>query len=114
MVQKLRRPVSEVCHRFDPLPQILKNVRFSSGRPLDDSAVQRAIQDGERRLGNAGRLLIRPSGTEPLIRVMAEGEDDDLVAAVVDEICQVILDAAANTEDNRPRIARLGSAQAAE
>ena len=89
------RPVSRVARRFEPLPQILKNVRFSSGRPLDDMTVQRAIQDGERRLGNAGRLLIRPSGTEPLIRVMAEGEDERLVGEIVDSIVGVLQKVAA-------------------
>ncbi len=84
MVQKLRRPVSEVCHRFDPLPQILKNVRYKSGKPLEDPDVKSAISDGEKRLNGHGRLLIRSSGTEPVIRVMGEGEDRLLVEDVVD------------------------------
>jgi len=75
VVQKLRRPVSEVCHRFDPLPQILKNVRYRSGKPLDHAGVQSAIVDGEKRLNGHGRLLVRSSGTEPVIRVMGEGDD---------------------------------------
>src|SRR3984893_122534 len=79
VVRKTERPVSEVCHRFDALPQILKNVRFSSGAPLENAGVRSVIQSGEKRLGGRGRLVIRPSGTEPVIRVMAEGEDRDLV-----------------------------------
>ncbi|UYO48569.1 phosphoglucosamine mutase [Rhodopseudomonas palustris] len=94
MVQKLGRPVSEVCHRFDPLPQILKNVRYRSGRPLDDSGVISAIQDGEKRLNGHGRLLIRPSGTEPVIRVMGEGDNHDVVEEVVDSIVDALGNAA--------------------
>jgi phosphoglucosamine mutase len=90
VVRKLQKPVSEVCHRFDPLPQILKNVRYRSGKPLEDPAVMTAISDGERRLNGHGRLLIRPSGTEPVIRVMGEGDDRNLVEEVVDQIALVI------------------------
>src|SRR6266446_5577817 len=86
VVQKLRRPVSEVCHRFDPLPQILKNVRYRSGKPLDDAEVKSAIDAGEKRLNRHGRLLVRSSGTEPVIRVMGEGDDRILVEEVVDHI----------------------------
>ncbi len=78
--------VSEVCHNFDPWPQILKNVRYGAGDPLAGSAVQKAIRDGEIRLGSEGRLLIRKSGTEPLIRVMGEGTNDSLVNEIVDNI----------------------------
>lgn len=80
------RPVSEVCHNFDPFPQILKNVRYTSGDPLAAISVQNAIKDGEKRLGADGRLLIRKSGTEPLIRVMGEGTNDSLVNEIVDNI----------------------------
>ncbi|MZR32139.1 phosphoglucosamine mutase [Sneathiella litorea] len=80
------QPVSEVCHNFDPWPQILKNVRYGAGDPLSGAAVQKAIRDGESRLGNEGRLLIRKSGTEPLIRVMGEGTNDSLVNEIVDNI----------------------------
>ena len=90
VVQKHRRPVSEVCHVFDPLPQILKNVRYRDGKPLDHSEVRSAISDGERRLNGHGRLLIRSSGTEPVIRVMGEGEDRVLVEEVVDSIVSVL------------------------
>ncbi|HYM32048.1 MAG TPA: phosphoglucosamine mutase [Candidatus Cybelea sp.] len=89
------KPVSEVCRRFDPLPQVLKNVRYGNGRPLEDKAVRQAIDDAERRLGNHGRLLIRKSGTEPLIRVMAEGEDEALVREIVDGIVGALQQVAA-------------------
>ncbi len=72
------------------MPQILKNVRYRSGKPLEDPAVMTAISDGERRLNGHGRLLIRPSGTEPVIRVMGEGDDRNLVEEVVDQIASVI------------------------
>ncbi|HRD75501.1 MAG TPA: phosphoglucosamine mutase [Hyphomicrobiaceae bacterium] len=88
------KPVSEVCRRFEPLPQILRNVRYSEGRPLEKDSVVKAIRDGERRLGTTGRLVIRPSGTEPVIRVMAEGEDESLVNQVVGEICAAVQAAA--------------------
>ncbi|MAZ16043.1 MAG: phosphoglucosamine mutase [Ahrensia sp.] len=83
------RPASEVCKKFEPVPQILKNVRFAGGTPLEDKSVQSAIDAGRDRLGD-GRLVIRPSGTEPVIRVMAEGDDRVLVEQVVDDIVGVI------------------------
>ncbi|MCX5580173.1 phosphoglucosamine mutase [Kaistia terrae] len=86
VVRKTGKPVSEVCRRFEPVPQILKNLRFGGGKPLENVNVKAAIADGEARLGQSGRLVIRPSGTEPLIRVMAEGDDHALVEAVVDDI----------------------------
>jgi phosphoglucosamine mutase len=89
-VKKDNRAVSEVCHRFEPVPQIMKNVRFRKGQPLADDKVVNAIEDARKRLGNGGRLVIRPSGTEPVIRVMAEGDDRDLVERVVDDVVEVI------------------------
>jgi phosphoglucosamine mutase len=89
------KPVSEVCKRFDPLPQILQNVRYANGRPLDDSRVIKAIDAGRERLGGCGRLVIRPSGTEPVIRVMAEGDDETLVSIVVGDIVEAVRAAAA-------------------
>jgi phosphoglucosamine mutase len=94
-VQKEGRTVSEVCHRFEPLPQILKNVRFRKGQPLSEAKVISTIEAARLRLGTGGRLVIRPSGTEPVIRVMAEGDDRALVEEVVDEVCDVITVAAA-------------------
>src|ERR1700731_679637 len=92
------RHASEVCRLFEPVPQLLRNVRFGQGRPLETRAVKRAIAAAEARLGTAGRLVIRNSGTEPGIRVMAQGEDEALLTGVVDEICAVILAAAQATE----------------
>ncbi len=84
------KPASEVLNLFTPLPQLLKNVRFEDGAPLEAAAVKAAIAAGEARLGKSGRLVIRKSGTEPLIRVMAEGEDDALVTEVVETICEAV------------------------
>ncbi len=95
MVKKLGRPASEVCRRFEPLPQILRNVRFKSGRPLEDERVVSAIRAARERLGQRGRLVIRPSGTEPVIRVMAESEDSALVDSLVSEVCEAVALAAA-------------------
>jgi phosphoglucosamine mutase len=90
------KPVSEICNRFEPLPQILKNVRYKNGgQPLDNVAVRRAIDTGKSKLGKSGRLVIRPSGTEPVIRVMAEGDDEKLIKTVVSEIVHALTDAAA-------------------
>jgi len=108
------RRASEVCSLFTPVPQQLRSVRFAKGDPLAACSVKGAIDEATNRLAATGRLVIRKSGTEPVIRVMAEGEDEELVAAVVDEICQAILDAAVEIEDNAPQVARLASAQAAE
>lgn len=83
-------PASVVCDMFQPLPQLLKNVRYTSGTPLESASVKSAISDGEERLNGSGRVLIRKSGTEPLIRVMAEGEDMGLITKVVDDICAAI------------------------
>ena len=88
------RPASEVLHQFDPLPQLLKNVRFKGGQPLEAESVKSAIESAERRLEGSGRLIIRKSGTEPLIRVMAEGEDERVVEEVVDSICEAVKAAA--------------------
>jgi len=84
------KPSSELLRQFEPLPQLLKNVRFESGQPLEAESVKAAVADGEARLIGTGRLLIRKSGTEPLIRVMAEGEDETLVNQVVDSICEAV------------------------
>jgi len=95
VVKKQDEPVSKVCHRFDPLPQVLKNVRYKSGKPLENASVRTAIKDAEARLTGQGRLLVRPSGTEPVIRVMGEGDDKVLVEEVVDGIVDALTNAAA-------------------
>lgn len=84
------KKASTLLRQFDPLPQLLKNVRFEGGAPLRAETVKAAIADGEARLAGRGRLVIRKSGTEPVIRVMAEGEDERLVADVVDTICEAV------------------------
>ncbi|MDQ0321759.1 phosphoglucosamine mutase [Pararhizobium capsulatum DSM 1112] len=89
-VKRQGKPVSEVCNRFEPVPQVLKNVRMSAGKPLEEPMVRQAIADAEAELARNGRLLIRPSGTEPLIRVMAEGDDRAQVERIVDELIGVI------------------------
>ena len=89
------KPASELLHQFDPVPQLLKNVRFAGGAPLADAQVQAAIAEGEAALAGRGRLVIRASGTEPLIRVMAEGDDAAQVEQVVDMICDAVRAAAA-------------------
>ncbi len=94
-VKRMEKPVSEVCNLFTPLPQVLKNVKFKAGAPLQDTQVRQMIADAESRLGNSGRLVIRPSGTEPVIRVMAEGDDEVLVHRIVEELCGVIAASAA-------------------
>ncbi len=86
---------SELLHLFDPVPQLLKNVRFSGGRPLDNARVQAVIAEVEAALAGKGRLVIRPSGTEPVIRVMAEGDDAGQVERSVDAICAAVAEAAA-------------------
>ncbi|MBE7637962.1 phosphoglucosamine mutase [Sneathiella sp. P13V-1] len=94
VIVKEERPVSEICKCFEPYPQILKNVRYSAGQPLEDENVKSAISAGEEKLASSGRLLIRKSGTEPLIRVMGEGEDPKLVEQVVDDIVAEVQKAA--------------------
>ena len=95
VVKKHGRPVSEVCHRFDPLPQVMKNVRYRNGAPLEDATVKSAIRDAVERLDGQGRLVIRASGTEPVIRVMAEGENQPFIEEVVDGIVDALTKAAA-------------------
>jgi len=84
------KPASEVLRLFAPVPQRLKNVRFSGESPMQDKNVQEAIRDAAADLGKSGRILVRPSGTEPLIRVMAEGDDLAQVEKVTDDLVQVI------------------------
>jgi len=95
VVQAENKPVSDVCRKFEPVPQLMKNVRYASGQPLEDRLVKEAISEAQNRLGNSGRLVIRASGTEPLIRVMAEGDDEALVENVVNDIVDVVQKVAA-------------------
>jgi phosphoglucosamine mutase len=88
------KTASQVLRQFEPLPQLLKNVRFNGGAPLENAQVKQRIAEAERELEGRGRLLIRKSGTEPLIRVMAEGDDPVLVERLVDEICEAVQAAA--------------------
>ncbi|MFM5953386.1 MAG: phosphoglucosamine mutase [Novosphingobium sp.] len=92
LVQSGKR-ASELLHLFDPVPQLLKNVRFAGGKPLEDPRVQLVIAEAEAALSGKGRLVIRPSGTEPVIRVMAEGDDAGQVEQVVDAICGAVKEA---------------------
>jgi len=89
------KPVSEVCNKFEPMPQVLKNVRFQKGQPLEDQKVIKVIGESKGKLGKTGRLVIRPSGTEPVIRVMAEGDDAKLIGKVVNDIVDALKGAAA-------------------
>ncbi len=88
------RRASELLHLFDPVPQLLRNVRFAGGKPLDDARVKAVIAEAEASLAGRGRLVIRPSGTEPVIRVMAEGDDAGEVEAAVAAICAAVQEAA--------------------
>lgn len=85
---------SEALKCFEPAPQILKNVRYQTGKPMELPEVISAIKTAEAQLGTSGRLLVRPSGTEPLIRVMAEGDNQNLIEDIVDGVCEVIAKAA--------------------
>ena len=84
-----------MCRRFEPVPQVTKNVRYRGGKPHEDARVCSAIADGAERLNGHGRLIVRPSGTEPVIRVTAEGDDPSLVEEVVDGIVEALNEAAA-------------------
>lgn len=95
VVMMRQKPVSEVCNCFEPLPQILQNVRYANGKPLENKKVIDAIDEGKSRLGDTGRIVIRPSGTEPVIRVMAEGDDKGLIDSVVGDIVNALKKVAA-------------------
>jgi phosphoglucosamine mutase len=95
VVKRRNKPVSELCHRFEALPQVLKNVRYQAGTPLENAGVRSAIASAEKKLGRGGRLIVRPSGTEPVIRVMGEGDDKTLVEAVVDDVIEALTQVAA-------------------
>ena len=90
VVREEDRPVSDVCRRFEPLPQILKNVRYDAAKPVTEARISGVIEEQRRALGAGGRLIVRPSGTEPVIRVMGEGDDRDTVEKAVDSVCEAI------------------------
>jgi phosphoglucosamine mutase len=95
VMQRTQKPMSKLSRQFEPAPQKLENVRFSGGKPLDSDKVKDAIKTAEAKLGDKGRILVRASGTEPLIRIMAEGDDERLVANLVKEIAGAVKAAAA-------------------
>jgi phosphoglucosamine mutase len=84
------KPMSALGRQFEPVPQLLENVRFAGGKPLEHKTVKEAIADGESQLNGSGRIVVRPSGTEPLIRIMAEGDDPALVKKVVKSIVSAV------------------------
>ena len=88
------RPLSEICHRFEPVPQVLKSVR-TAGNSLENTRIKSAIDAAKRQLAPGGRLVVRASGTEPVVRIMAEGDDPEMIAALVDELAEALADAAA-------------------
>ncbi|HTV34204.1 MAG TPA: phosphoglucosamine mutase [Methylocella sp.] len=94
IIKQKDRPVSQICHRFDPVPQVLKNVRCKAGQSLLEPGIVSVIEQGRSKLGKNGRLIVRASGTEPVVRVMGEGNNLDLVEAVVDDVCAVLSAAA--------------------
>jgi phosphoglucosamine mutase len=90
IVKQRNKPVSQVCRLFEPVPQIVRNVGFKPGRPLEEAAIATAADKGRARLGHGGRLVVRRSGTEPVIRVMAEADNLDLVEKVVADVCAAL------------------------
>jgi len=94
VIKESSRPASIACRKFIPAPQILKNVAISRPEVLECDRVQLAIKEAEQNLTNVGRLLVRPSGTEPLIRIMGEGEDRDMIRKVVEKVANTIAEAA--------------------
>jgi phosphoglucosamine mutase len=95
VLKETNRPMSALARQFEPAPQILENVRFGGGKPLESEKVKAVIAEAEQRLNGSGRLVVRASGTEPLIRIMAEGDDETLVHQVVREIAGVVKQVAA-------------------
>ena len=84
------KPMSVLGRQFEPAPQVLRNVRFAKGKPLEDAAVKAAIEAARARLDGKGRVVVRASGTEPLIRIMAEGDDKRIVTEAVDAIADAV------------------------
>ena len=94
ILRETAKPASEVLNVFTPYPQLLQNVQGVTGETLEEKAVQNAINAAQDNLADRGRILVRPSGTEPLIRVMAEGQDQSLIGKIVGDLCEVIEGAA--------------------
>jgi len=90
VIEEAEKPVSEVCKVFKPVPQVLKSVRYKNPVLLDSESMKSAIAKAESKIGDCGRILIRKSGTEPVVRVMAEGDDEKLVKTVVEELCDFV------------------------
>jgi phosphoglucosamine mutase len=84
------KPMSSLARQFEPVPQKLENIRFAGGKPLEDEGVKGAILEAEARLNGTGRIVVRPSGTEPLIRIMAEADDERLVGQVIRDIAVAV------------------------
>jgi len=95
ILKEADKPMSALARQFEPVPQLLENVRFAKGKPLETKEVQAVIADAEQKLNGSGRVVVRASGTEPLIRIMAEGDDAKLVGQVVREIVGVVKQVAA-------------------
>jgi phosphoglucosamine mutase len=86
VIQRVQRPVSEVCNVFEPVPQLIKNIKIEKSAQWETDRVKKAIAAGENKLKDIGRILVRISGTEPLVRVMAEGHDHAVISQIVDDI----------------------------
>ncbi len=95
VIKRRGRPASEICHAFQPVPQVLKSVKTGGGRPLDNGRVRDMIDAAEGRLAEHGRLVVRASGTEPVIRIMAEGDDSTMIEEIVNELASVLGEVAA-------------------
>jgi len=95
VLKKSDKPMSALARQFQPVPQRLENVRFAGGKPLENAQVKAVLAEAEQRLNGAGRLVVRASGTEPLIRIMAEADDESLVNQVIKEIAGAVKKAAA-------------------
>jgi phosphoglucosamine mutase len=95
IVKGVGQPLSQVCHRFDPVPQILKSVRIGRSRPLENQRIRTIIDNANSQLAANGRLVVRASGTEPVIRVMAEGDDPEIISSIVEELLAALGEAAA-------------------
>lgn len=90
LIKSLSQKASEICHVFDPLPQLLKSLEVTNLKEWNSIKVQKAISEGESRLGGKGRILVRPSGTEPVVRLMVEGEDSELIVSILNDIASEI------------------------